>query len=323
MARKLKGKISSKGLKGALLNHQAREERAKKIQQREKHVAAKGKPTKQPLRQKEQQQVRGSGFLPFSSDSTLFLVGEGDFSFAKSIIELQYIQPENLIITSFDSGIKELKLKYPHSFEENYNFLKENEVVMLFGIDATNLKKSLKITKKTPWQKVVGNSWTTKKLDFILFNFPHTGRGIKDQGRNIHEHQQLVYKYFDSCKQLFRLVNSSQIMLNSSISMGGYSLNNETRVDDEGYGKVVLSLFSGEPYDSWQIKILAKDNGWKVDRSGKFDWSKFPGYHHKRTNSEMDTTKPAEERDARMYVFEMFNKRKHSKKPLKDDSDDE
>ncbi|CDO94572.1 unnamed protein product [Kluyveromyces dobzhanskii CBS 2104] len=323
MARKLKGKTASKGLKGALLNHLANEEKAKQMKKREKHIAGRGKPTKQPLRQKEQQMNIGSGFVPFTSDSTLLLVGEGDFSFAKSIIEQQCILPENLIISSYDSGITELKLKYPNSFEENYDFLKENGVVMLFGIDATNMIKSMKLSKKSPWLKLVGNSWAMKKLEFILFNFPHTGRGVKDQDRNILEHQQLVHKYFTSCKELFKLVNNSQKILGSRATMGGYLTNESSSVDTEGYGKVGLSVFSGEPYDSWQIKILAKDNGWKVEKSAKFDWSKFPGYHHKRTNSEMDTTKPAEEREARMYVFEMYNKRKHSKKPVKNDSDDE
>jgi len=30
----------------------------------------------------------------------------------------------------------------------------------------------------------------------------------------------------------------------------------------------------------------------------------FPEYHHRRTNSTKDTTKPASERDARIYIFE-------------------
>ena len=30
----------------------------------------------------------------------------------------------------------------------------------------------------------------------------------------------------------------------------------------------------------------------------------FPEYHHRRTTSMKDTTKPANERDARMYIFE-------------------
>lgn len=322
MARKLKGKSSSKGLKGALLRHQEIEKKNIKLKKRQQHELAKGKPTKQPERQRELQKERGSGFIPFKNDSSVLLVGEGDFSFAKSIIEEGYVAPEKLVVTSYDSGVKELQLKYPNSFDENYNFLKENNVTVLFGVDATNLIKTMKITKKTPWHKVAGSQWASTKLEFIVFNFPHTGRGIKDQDRNIFEHQQLMHKYFASCKQLFQLVNNNQQGKASTESMGGYLTNSDANVDDKGFGKVCLSLFTGEPYDSWQIKILAKDNGWKVQESGKFDWNKFPAYRHRRTNNEMTTTKPAEQRDARMYVFEMFNKRKHSKKPLKGDDSD-
>jgi len=73
---------------------------------------------------------------------------------------------------------------------------------------------------------------------------------------------------------------------------------------------------------------LGKTNGgWKVARSSKFQWENYPEYHHKRTNSEMDTTKPAAERAARVYVFEInkkINNGKNSKNSKKeDDSDDE
>ena len=80
-----------------------------------------------------------------------------------------------------------------------------------------------------------------------------------------------------------------------------------------------------DSYDSWQIKTLAKTTGWKIERSNKFQWENYPGYSHKRTNSEQDTTKPAAERDARTYILEIFNKHKHSKskKNQKDSDSDE
>lgn len=323
MSRKLKGRNTSKSLRGALLRHQATEHQKVKVKKREQHESSKGKPTKENLAHKEFQRAKAGSFVPFTKDSTVMLVGEGDFSFAKSLIDENYIKPEDMIVTSFDSGVTELKLKYPNSFENNYAFLVENNVTILFRVDATNLIKSLKISKKSPWSKIVGNKWNGKVLESILFNFPHTGRGIKDQDRNIKEHQTLLHDYFKSCKQLFQLVNNDRKVLDSNRCMGGYSTGStsDQKIDSEGYGKVILTLFNGEPYDSWQIKILAKENGWKLERSAKFEWSKYPGYHHKRTNSEKDTTKPAKERDAKMYIFEMFNKRKHSKKAIVDDSD--
>ena len=163
------------------------------------------------------------------------------------IRDRNYIKPEDMIVTSFDSGVTELKLKYPNSFENNYAFLVENNVTILFRVDATNLIKSLKISKKSPWSKIVGNKWNGKVLESILFNFPHTGRGIKDQDRNIKEHQTLLHDYFKSCKQLFQLVNNDRKVLDSNRCMGGYSTGStsDQKIDSEGYGKVILTLFNG------------------------------------------------------------------------------
>ncbi|CCC68711.1 hypothetical protein NCAS_0B06270 [Naumovozyma castellii] len=325
MARKLKGKASSKGLKASLLRQQFQEKLKKKVVQKEQHdLKKKSLVPKKVRKNQKQQKVDDKIFIPFAKDETLLLVGEGDFSFARSIVEEGYILPENLIATSYDASPTELKLKYPNSFEENYQFLLKEKVKVLFQIDATKLIKSFKISKKTPWSKVVGINWRSKPLQNIMFNFPHTGKGIKDQDRNIKDHQELVFGYFDSCKQLFKLVNSTLLNDKSKYTLG-YSFDSGKGTEglsSEGFGKIILSTFNGEPYDSWQIKILGKNNGLHVERSNKMQWGNFPGYHHKRTNSEQDTTKPAEERDARIYIFSKYEK-KHSKSKKKTDSDDE
>lgn len=133
---------------------------------------------------------------------------------------------------------------------------------------------------------------------------------MKDMDRNIKDHQQLVLGYFQACKHLFKMVNDE-----SNSSFGGYNFNSVT-------GKIVLSLFEGEPYNSWTVKILAKSEDYKVEKSGRFEWSMFPEYHHKRTNSGVrDTTKPAAERDARIYIFEPFIKNKKQIKKDESDSD--
>lgn len=61
-----------------------------------------------------------------------------------------------------------------------------------------------------------------------------------------------------------------------------------------------------------------------LSRSSKFQWENFPGYHHRRTNSEQDTTKPAKERDARFYIFSKYvsNSSKHNRKSKKDTDSD-
>lgn len=322
MGRKLKGKSGHQGLRATLQRHQnlqklrqlhKRKEENKKLQ--------KSQPNAQVRKNQQLQKLSEEKFVPFKQDETLLLVGEGDFSFTRSLIEEGYMKAENLIATSFDTSSAELELKYPHSFKENYAFLVENKVKVFFNIDATNLIKSFDLSKRTPWTKVLGPSWRNKSLQNIIFNFPHTGKGIKDQDRNIAEHQQLVIAYFRSCKKLFELVNTPILQSRTSYNQGYNSSEGYGGLSPEGYGKIILSVFTGEPYDSWMIKSLSKDCNLCVQRSHKFQWNLYPQYHHRRTNSEQDTTKPAEERDARIYIFHKFERPTNQKKAHDDEEE--
>lgn len=327
MGRKLKGKTTSKGLKQALQRHLAIEKQNKSIKQKQENVIkAKQQKSQKLIKHQQYQKQQNAKFIPFDKDETLLLVGEGDFSFARSIVEQEYIRPENLIATSYDASINELKLKYPHSFEDNYKYLIDAGVKIFFQINAMNLIKTFKLSRHTPWRKQVGKDWSLKYLNNIMFNFPHTGKGIKDQDKNIRDHQELVFGYFDSANQLFKLINS-YVKTKRNITSQGYTLQDENEIEkisENGVGRTIISTFNGEPYDSWQIKILAKKNNLILDKSCKFEWSNYPEYHHKRTNSEQDTTKPALERDARTYIFREFEKRKSKKdKKKNDDESDE
>ncbi|KAH3901260.1 related to UPF0617 protein YIL096C [Saccharomycodes ludwigii] len=324
MARKLKGKKNGKGLKHQLLNYQYLEKKTTN-NHNSKHINTTG--NKSQTKDKNTDKIISTSnlpkksasltvkdkFIPFDNeDSTVMLVGEGDFSFAKSLIVNKYIKAENLIVTSYDSGVKELTLKYPNSFQENYCFLTQLNIPIFFQIDVTQLIKSFKLSKRTTWNKIVP-SFDDKKIDYIMFNFPHNGKGIKDQERNIYEHQILMSRFFQNCLEFYKLVNTKK----QSTCLAGYLTSSLTGPSTSNHntdiiGKVIVSLFCGEPYDSWQIKLLGKQNGdWKVERSNKFQWDHYPGYKHKRTNSEMTTTKPAQERSARIYIFEQKKKDKN------------
>lgn len=326
MGRKLKGKSTSKGLKQALQKHLAAEKQNKAAKKKQHNIIkSKQQKSQKLIKHQEYQRQQTAKFIPFGEDETLLLVGEGDFSFARSIIEQEYIKPENLIATSYDASVNELKLKYPNCFEDNYNFLIEAGVKVFFQINAMNLIKTFKLSKHTPWRKQLGKNWALKYLNNIMFNFPHTGKGIKDQDKNIRDHQELVFGYFDSANQLFKLINNYVKIKRDGYSQG-YTIQNENETDkisENGIGRIILSTFNGEPYDSWQIKILAKKNNLVLDKSCKFEWSNYPEYHHKRTNSEQDTTKPAMERDARTYIFREFEKRKAKKGSKADAGRDE
>lgn len=307
MARKLKGKnLGKKGLKGALARHSVMEDVKKKqhkaleatIENKKlKDKSIKGKNNKHKI------QSNQKGLVPFLFEDKVLLVGEGDFSFAVSIIKQNYINPSNLIATSFDSH-QELCEKYP-DVQEKLDFLKQEGVNVMHEVDATKLMSCFKLdTKKGKATSIFKHS----KLNYVMFNFPHTGRGMKDMERNIKDHQKLVLGYFESSKELLNYVNDE-----SNSEFGGYGMNSVK-------GKIILSLFEGEPYNSWSVKILARNIDYKVERSGRFDWTMFPEYHHKRTTSGFrDTTKPAAERDARLYIFEEFVKKESKKEDGSDD----
>lgn len=281
-----KGK-ASKGLKASL----RRFEETEKLKKKREHQLASQKnfaaQKKKSINGGGKAQSNQKGFVPFDTENTVLLVGEGDFSFAVSVVKNNHILPSNLVATSYDR--RDVATEKYTTATNNLEYLESRGVKVLFEIDATKLPQTLGLSsKKNKLTLFAAN----QKLNVILFNFPHTGKGIKDMDRNVRDHQKLVLQYFQSCNQLFPMVNERSL----DAAFSGYSKANDERI--------VLSTFEGEPYLSWGIKAIARSEEWKVQRSGRFDWDLFPEYHHRRTNSMKDTTKEASVRDARIYVFE-------------------
>lgn len=292
MAKGRKKHSSSKGLRSALSRHIINEGKNKLLEKKstsKNHVSIKGGENV-----KVKVSGKSVGLLPFTSSSRVLLVGDGDFSFAVSIIQEGYVYSEYLVASGYDTR-EEAIAKYPNA-EGNLKFLEREGIKVFHSIDATDLVSSFKITKNK--KKNILQLFPLGDFDYIMFNFPHTGRGVKDVTRNIMEHQHLITGYFRSCKQLFEVLNVVR-------------QNNKTnyRIDETLHpDRIILSIFEGEPYDSWNIRLLGKSEGYKVHRSGNFSWEMFPSYVHKRTKSNMDTTKPARERKARIYIFEEISK---------------
>ncbi|KAH3661572.1 hypothetical protein OGAPHI_006420 [Ogataea philodendri] len=250
-------------------------------------------------------------FIPFKSHENVLLVGEGDFSFALSIINSNYVMPSHLWATSLDSE-DEIISKYPHAVQ-TLQQLRGKGVKLVFEVDGTRLCESLKLSSNTKkYSRRNISILETDHIDLIMFNFPHTGKGIKDVERNIIVHQRLLEDFFKSCLSFFDLLECSRDAVKESSTVdaiSGYKVTSfdlsESAKESTGKGRIALSLFEGEPYDSWiPRKIARKSINYKVERSGKFQWEAFEGYHHRRTNSMRDTTKIANSRDARLYVFE-------------------
>jgi 25S rRNA (uracil2634-N3)-methyltransferase len=96
-----------------------------------------------------------------------------------------------------------------------------------------------------------------------------------------------------------------------------------------GAGQILVTLFEGEPYTLWNIRDLARHAGLVVVTSFKFPWSAYEGYSHARTAGHIEGKDgeragwKGEDREARMYVFEVKQKeKKGGKKRNRDDSSD-
>lgn len=203
--------------------------------------------------------------VPFDPAHKIFLVGEGDFSFATALLQTHLCS--NLIATTFESR-SQLVDKYPQA-AENISALENEGTRVVYNIDATALFHPTK-----------GGGSNLRKLapfDRIVFNFPHTGGLTKDVNRQVRANQELCVRFLEAaCKD-------------DVLSKGG---------------RIVITLFEGEPYELWGIRNLARHAGLAVIRSTRFEWERYPGYAHARTLGNLRGTGwKGEERKARMYIF--------------------
>lgn len=249
--------------------------------------------------------------VPFGPYEHILLVGEGDFSFARSLVEDHGCA--NVTATSFDAE-EEVLEKYP-SFEETRNVLTglTPPVPLHHGIDATKLSsyKALKCSRDDDEEEEDAPSgWDT-----IVFMFPHTGGLSTDVNRQVRSNQALLVGFFKACletstpKQRLRILEQQSNRPNlvqrkpvEFLKMGG---------------RLCVALFEGEPYTLWNIRDLARHAGLRVVESWKFDWSQYPAYSHVRTLGALEGGGgwKGEDREARMYVFEKI--------ALEADSDEE
>lgn len=102
------------------------------------------------------------------------LVGEGDFSFANSIVSTNQVSPRNLVATSYDAFSQ-----LPAKAHPNLNALRNAGVRIWHGVDARLLHTRPELGE----------------FDRIIWNFPHVG-GPRD--RNIRMNQDLIKAFFGS-----------------------------------------------------------------------------------------------------------------------------
>jgi 25S rRNA (uracil2634-N3)-methyltransferase len=176
---------SSKNLKSALLSHQSRlkpkeklSHAAKVAEEKSRRKGRMGKVSSQTptapnpklsgdSKGKKKSNAAPPGrrpTIPFRPTDKILLIGEGNFSFARALVEsapvdLRFLPPNNLTATAYDTE-KQCCEKYPEA-GSIISFLRTKGVEVIFGVDGTRLEKH---------HALKGRKW-----DRICWNFPHSG----------------------------------------------------------------------------------------------------------------------------------------------------
>ncbi|KAK3953317.1 hypothetical protein QBC32DRAFT_120630 [Pseudoneurospora amorphoporcata] len=214
--------------------------------------------------------------IPFSPDENILLIGDGDLSFAVSLVDHHHCT--NLTATVYEKDLDELSAKYPHVRANVDKICAVPGCKVLYNVDARRMVPFAHKTK----DKQTGRVEQFGTMDRIIFNFPHVGGKSTDVNRQVRYNQELLVDFFK--RSLLSLAPG---------------------------GSVIVTLFEGEPYTLWNIRDLARHSDLAVEKSFKFQARAYPGYHHARTlgvvkNKKGEAAEKAwkgEERPARSYVF--------------------
>jgi 25S rRNA (uracil2634-N3)-methyltransferase len=258
--------------------------------------------------------------IPFEKYDQALLVGEGDFSFALSLVKTHNVR--NVVATCYDSE-KELHAKYPHvretlaqllgrsgkageDEEEEWNGFSSSEdsisdesfddegfvsredlpqstsqATVQYGINATKLS--------TRHRKLLLSNGPFSK---IVFNFPHVGGLSTDVNRQVRSNQELLVGFFKAAKALLASESNPISVSNTTDEQDDINFDLETGEPISNgvaptNGQIIVTLFEGEPYTLWNIRDLARHCSLKVVESFKFPWSAYLGYKHTRTIGEI------------------------------------
>ncbi|OTB07199.1 hypothetical protein M426DRAFT_318226 [Hypoxylon sp. CI-4A] len=146
------------------------------------------KPQQQQQKQKKphsQSQPRhDEPTIPFAPEDKILLIGDGDLSFAASLLEHHYCA--DVTATVLEKNAEELAEKYPH-VSENIAKIEAEDGKVLYSIDAT---------KMAPFLDKKGRDGGTGAMDRIIFNFPHVGGKSTDVNRQVRYNQELLVEFF-------------------------------------------------------------------------------------------------------------------------------
>ncbi|EJD54307.1 hypothetical protein AURDEDRAFT_79182 [Auricularia subglabra TFB-10046 SS5] len=226
--------------------------------------------------------------LPFRPTDRILLIGDGDFSFALALIRHPAvgIVPENVVASTLDAE-DALAAKYPDSAPANLAELRSKGATVLCGVDATKLGacKALR----------------AKRFDRVVWNFPHVGKGIADQDRNVRENQATLLAFLAAVSAFLEQgpMPSAKPLKYKRGDDNDNEDNEEEAIDvhdTKTRGTVLITLRDAPPYTLWDLPKLAKRSPdpdsprYVVVRSFAFarpEWAAH-GYAHRMTKGHVD-----------------------------------
>ncbi|KAJ7492251.1 hypothetical protein FB451DRAFT_1217591 [Mycena latifolia] len=256
--------------------------------------------------------------IPFRATDRILLIGEGNFSFARALVvdppaELEHLPARNITATAYDTE-QACYEKYPDA-EEIVRELRAGGIEVLFGIDATQLGKVA--------------AFKGRKWDRIVWNFPHAGRGITDQDRNILSNQLLILGFLRSAAGFLPTGHVPEYIPKKRKRPADdddedEDIEENANPEDEDItqpvacrGTILITLRNVAPYTQWDVPRLAKhppppasssappNPRYTILRSFAFSRSTWKGYEHRMTKGERahGTGKTGEGGEDRTWEF--------------------
>ncbi|KAJ4477158.1 hypothetical protein J3R30DRAFT_3291132 [Lentinula aciculospora] len=202
--------------------------------------------------------------IPFQPTDTILLIGEGNFSFARALARpspsrtelahLVHLPPNNITATAYDSE-EDCYAKYPDAVDIVAS-LREWGVEVLFDVDATKLE----------WNSALkGRRWSR-----IVWNFPHAGKGINDQDRNILSNQTLVLGFLRSAANFLKQGSVPSITRRKKKRVSNEDVDDvdeDESIDDHSVepqpgssrGTILITLRNVSPYTLWFVHFARLD----------------------------------------------------------------